>query len=225
MDALFSVEQLECEVGSRVRLAAPLQVRAGEILGIVGPSGSGKSIFLRALALLDPARIEGMRLGEDTPEKLGPAHWRAHVGYLPPAPALWGNPVREDFARVLALKAHAERDIQIEAAEELLGKLQLPGILDSDSARLSSGEKQRVALARMLWRAPSLLLLDEPTGALDPALRKSARELITSWVRESDTPRAALWITHDHTEARESCSRFLRVADALVSEVGPEDLA
>lgn len=219
MKPLFEIARLECEVGTRVRLDAPLRIGAGEIVALTGPSGAGKSIFLRALALLDPAEIEGLHMGDDTPEALGPAHWRAHVGYLPPDAALWGNPVREDFERVLALKAHSGRQLDLAHAQSLLTELGLPEVLGADSTRLSSGEKQRITLARILWRAPDVLLLDEPTGALDAKMRERAQELIVSWVKNGERPRAAVWITHDEGEARRCCDRCLHVAGGRVREV------
>jgi len=179
-----------------------LTLTRGECVGIAGPSGAGKSSLLRAIADLDPhagtARLDGRDMTSFTP-----AQWRRRVQLLPADPEWWLARVGDHFPRRL-----------VEAAR----RLQLPdGVWDWPPERLSSGERQRLALLRALAREPDVLLLDEPTANLDADNVAGAETLI----RESREARqvCVIWVSHDRGQlTRVADRRFILRGGRLVAE-------
>ncbi|SMF54152.1 phosphate-transporting ATPase [Tistlia consotensis] len=183
----------------------PIDLSLGdrEILALRGPSGAGKSLLLRALVDLDPS--EG-RVALDGVERaaLPAPDWRRRVAYLPAESGWWADRVGEHFARP-------------EEARPEIEALGLPGeSLDWAVARLSTGEKQRLALVRALQQEPKVLLLDEPTSALDPEARDAVEALIR---RQREAGRAILLVSHDHSQAERLADRVLEIEKGRL--VGP----
>lgn len=160
---MLRVERLQ--VGSLRPLT--FEVADGECLAVEGPSGTGKTILLRAIADLDPA--PGRVVVDGTERSEVPAYeWRRRVRYCSAEPAWWA-----DTPRACLPNAPATR------LERLLGTLDLdPSLLDRQVSALSTGERQRLALVRALLDEPSVVLLDEPTGALDVQSMALVEELI-----------------------------------------------
>jgi ABC-type iron transport system FetAB ATPase subunit len=141
------------------------ELAAGECLAVEGPSGSGKTRLLRAIADLDPAGGYIFLEGLERRELAGPA-WRRRVRYASAEPAWWEATARGHFLATAKL-------------DRLMSALALdPALLDRPIAELSTGERQRFGLIRALADEPSVLLLDEPTAALDAAATALAEELI-----------------------------------------------
>lgn len=144
----------------RSTLAGPfnLEIPRGRIVTISGESGSGKSLFLRMLADLDPSEGEVLLAGRPRSDVSGP-NWRRRAPYVAAESGWWRDAVMDHFApdRRNAVRALAKR--------LGVGEAQLAGTVD----RLSTGERQRLALARACVLDSPVLLLDEPTGPLDPA--------------------------------------------------------
>jgi UDP-glucose/iron transport system ATP-binding protein len=181
-------------------------VAAGECVVIQGPSGSGKTLLLRALADLDPNEGLVCLDGRDRMTMSGP-EWRRLVGYVPAEPGWWGATVGEHFTDWAAALAVVKELGLPESAESWL------------IARLSTGERLRLALVRALTVRPKVLLLDEPTAALDPASVRAVEALIAARMRAG---LAVLWVTHDAEQARRVAARRLVVDRGEVREESAE---
>lgn len=181
------------------------EIAAGEAVALVGPSGAGKTLLLRAIADLDPNAGEAFLAGESRAAMPAPL-WRRRVGYLPPEPGWWAERAGAHFSEPRAARA-------------LLAPLRLPAdILDRPVARLSTGERQRLALVRLLVNAPRVLLLDEPTSGLD-AKSTAAVEALLDDRRKAGA--ALLIVSHDEVQARRVARRILRIEAGRVTEEAP----
>lgn len=172
-----------------------LRLEAGECLGLMGPSGAGKSRLLRALADLDPATGRVVFDGQERDTWDGPM-WRRQVGYIPADSRWWLNPIRGHFLQPDALP---------------LAELGLTeALLDSPADRLSSGERQRLALLRQLQCQPRILLLDEPTANLDASSRDQYEGLVGRLRRQQGL--AVIWVSHDPAQLDRVSSGRLCIA-------------
>ena len=172
-----------------------LSLGPGEIVAISGPSGSGKSLFMRALADLDPA-AGSVSLDRRSREDFTAPEWRRLVTYLPPVPGWWTERAGEHF-----------RPEDRELALRWLEPLNLPEeILEQPVSRLSTGEAQRLGLIRALVQDPRILLLDEPTSSLDPAGTRAVERLLKDWIADD---RGILFNSHDQDQARRIAHRRL----------------
>ncbi|MCG5501633.1 ABC transporter ATP-binding protein [Ectothiorhodospira lacustris] len=178
-----------------------LSLHAGEVVQVAGPSGAGKSLLLRAITDLD--RNEGqIRLEGHPRHTFSGAGWRRRVGYLPADPAWWADTVGEH------LQSGDEHWL------EALGFT--PDVRTWTVDRLSSGERQRLALVRVLQNRPRVLLLDEPTANLDPDNTRTMERLIRDYLRESDA--AALWVSHDADQRSRLGGRLFTMENGRLTE-------
>jgi ABC-type iron transport system FetAB ATPase subunit len=169
------------------------ELAAGECIAICGPSGAGKSVLLRMIADLDPHDGEVCLNGQPCADVEGPA-WRRQVVYCAAEPGWWADAVNEHFPTE-----------QWPAARHLLPALGLaPALFDAPLQRLSTGERQRLALLRALLRNPPVLLLDEPTGALDAASTALVEQELAR--RLADGLMLVL-VTHDAQQAARLATR------------------
>jgi ABC-type multidrug transport system ATPase subunit len=185
------------------KLIGPIsfEVAAGECLALMGPSGAGKSLLLRAIVDLDP-NTGNVMVGVHARDDMPASEWRKLVGLVPAEPGWWADRVRDHFP--------AKSD-----ATGLIGKLGLAGSLEWDVGRLSTGERQRLALARALCRRPEALLLDEPTASLDD----HATGLVEDLIRECcGDGMALLLVTHDRRQAERLAKRLLRISDGRIDQ-------
>ena len=164
--------------------AFDLQIPMGQCITLSGPSGCGKTRLLRAIADLDPSDGE-ISLSETPRSEIPPTKWRKQVGYLPAESHWWGEKVSDHFDHNNSAQLN-----------ELLDSLGFSNdTLHWDITRLSSGERQRLALARLLIGKPQVLLLDEPTANLDRANIKRVETLLDKCRLDANT--ALLWVSHD----------------------------
>ncbi|OLC09953.1 MAG: hypothetical protein AUH41_03990 [Gemmatimonadetes bacterium 13_1_40CM_66_11] len=200
--ALLAIDRLRVRYDSRdVLRALTLEVARGEIVALMGPSGVGKTTALRAVAALQPFDdgtivVDGFALGPGpVPPEARLVPLRRRVGFVFQGHALFEHLTALDNV-TLALrhvlgKTRAESD---GIATTLLASLDVGARAGAKPSQLSGGEAQRVAIARALAPDPALLLMDEPTAALDPARRTA---LAATLRRLCDQGRSLLVATHD----------------------------
>ncbi len=175
-------------------------IAAGECLALMGASGAGKSLLLRAIVDLDPS-TGNIKLGAQTRADMPASEWRKRVALVPAESGWWADRVRDHFPPNVD-------------ATKLLARLGLGDALEWDIARLSSGERQRLAIARALCCEPHALLLDEPTASLD----EHATGLIEDHIRECcGEGMAVLLVTHDRKQAERMAKRVLRMSDGRIT--------
>ena len=170
-------------------------VSPGSRLLIDGPSGSGKSLLLRAVAGLDPSDGE-CRLHGKTPAEWSVPRYRSRVMYVPQRPSFAPGTVSDAMAQPFGFGVHQHRAWDEGRAAELLEALgRDAALLRQDVDTLSGGQQQSVALARALQLDPQLLLLDEVTAALDHQLARLTEDYVVAWSASGE--RALLWVGHD----------------------------
>jgi putative ABC transport system ATP-binding protein len=194
-------------VALRVEGVGPIDLclAKGECLVLNGPSGAGKSRLLRAIADLDVHEGKVSCKGIAARD-LKPPDWRRRVGLLVPDSQWWRDRVEEHFDTPPATEQLQALDL----AAGLLGQL---------VARLSSGERQRFALLRLLANRPRVLLLDEPTANLDPDNTARVEKLVAKYLAAEDA--GALWVSHDPLQTTRVAHRKLWLESGRLS---PEPL-
>ena len=176
-----------------------LSVDHHECVAVVGRSGSGKSVLLRLIADLDPHAGE-VRLDGRARSSWPAPQWRRQVVYQAAEPAWWAATARAHFAPA-----------DMPAVEALLPGLGLDAaLLDAEITRLSTGERQRMALVRSLGCEPRVLLLDEPTAALDQASTGAVEALLATRV---EAGLSIVFVTHSWEQAERIGHRVLEVRD------------
>jgi putative ABC transport system ATP-binding protein len=195
---------------------ASFEVRKGETLAIVGPSGSGKSSLLRLLNRLDEPTSGTVYLHGTDYRQIPPRELRRRVGMVLQRPFLFPGKVADN------LQFGPKQRGQILSAaeiEELLTGVGLAGFESRDVSNLSGGEAQRVSFARALANSPEALLLDEPTSALDEAAKRDVETLIRQIGREHGI--ACVLVTHDVAQAERLAERALILEGGQIVRSGP----
>jgi putative ABC transport system ATP-binding protein len=182
---------------TRLHISVSFELNDGECIALQGPSGVGKSLLLRAIADLDPN--EGaIKLDGTLREALPAPVWRKQVTYVAAEPGWWADTVQEHFT-------------DWDDAVPLVARLGLPPNCGSwQIQRLSTGEKQRLGLARALMLRSRVLLLDEPTAALDATSTAIVESIVAERISSGT---GVIWSTHNSAQAHRVGSRLF-VMDA-----------
>ncbi len=217
MSAALAFDRVAADLGGRRVLEGfSLAVEPGEIVGLVGPNGSGKTTALRlAAGVLRPASGNVSLMGDD-PRRLSPAERARRAGYLAQERIVgWNMPAW----RVAALGAPARPDREAKAlAEAALAETGLAGAGDRRVLEMSGGERARVLLARLLVTKAPVLLADEPAAGLDPDAAMLTLEILR---RRAAAGAAVLVTLHDLTLAARGCDRLGVLAEGRLLALGP----
>jgi len=185
-----------------------LQIEAGTCVSLAGPSGAGKSVLLRMIADLDPHQGDATLDGQRCSQMPAPC-WRRLVTYVAAESGWWEPTVRAHFA--------ADTDLSV----------LLPAVGIAPEAamwpveRLSTGERQRIALLRALTPPVRVLLLDEPTSGLDGTSAALVEDLLRERLKKGAS---ILMVTHDPAQAARLASRHLQLRDGQVAEVARDEV-
>ena len=194
-----------------------LTVRQGEFLTLLGPSGSGKTTILKMIAGFEAPTSGSIELAGRDVSQLSPAE--RGIGGVFQQYALFPHmTVGENIAYPLKLRKWPASD-RTQRVDEMLRLVELEGYGGRYPRELSGGQQQRVAVARALAFQPELLLMDEPLGALDRALRIGMQEEIRRIHRDSGA--TILYVTHDQEEALTMSDRVAIMRDGQIRQVGP----
>ena len=172
-----------------------LQLVAGEMLCLFGASGSGKSQFLRALVDLELHRGEVFLQGVEQ-QQMAANLWRRVVAYLPAESGWWAVRVGQHFATQPSSDALASLGLD----EAILARA-VDGI--------SSGERQRLGLLRLLMQRPKVILLDEPSANLDPESALKMEQVVRAYLHEAQA--AAIWVSHDPLQRARIADRSMEM--------------
>ena len=180
-----------------------LHIEAGECIGLTGPSGAGKTLLLRAVADLEP-HLGLITLDGFPSTDFEPPAWRKRVGMLPAESQWWYDRVGSHFTRCEREQFHR---LGFESS-----------VSEWEISRLSSGEKQRLALLRLLCNEPDVLLLDEPTANLDEKNSQRVEELLSAY-RENKRA-GMIWVSHDMKQLSRMTTRRFLIKDGRIEVLG-----
>lgn len=169
------------------------RVEGGECMGLQGASGAGKSLLLRAVADLDP-RTGSLSLGGIDADAIPAPHWRRMIGLLPAESGWWLDLVGDHFLDFSCVDEAMLADLGFDRS-----------VKDWQVSRLSSGERQRMALVRLLHNQPTCLLLDEPTASLDQHSVAKVERLLCDYALNNQAP--MIWVSHDPGQLERVCNR------------------
>ena len=224
-DVILETRNLKKSFGKlEVLKGISTQIRRGEVVSIIGPSGGGKSTFLRCLNLLEtPEEGEILYKGENVlnNKKMNIAKYRQNLGMVFQHFNVFPNmTVLENVTLAPTLEKKIPMDQAKEEAMALLNRVGLGDKAEVYPRKLSGGQKQRLAIIRALAMKPEVMLFDEPTSALDPEMVKEVLNVIRELTRSGMT---ILIVTHEMAFAREVSDRVLFICDGVIKEEGSPD--
>ena len=220
MAGVLKASHLTRRFGERVAVDdVSFELAPGEIFALLGPNGAGKTTTLRMLAgLIAPTTGSVVINGETVTVETAP-RLRSEIGFLTEAPGLWDRLTTQQNLLVYArLHGLPDPGRAVDAALDLFGIRDRAG---DQTAQLSKGLKQRVALARTLLHEPRIVLLDEPTAGLDPESARDTRALI---LRLRDERRAIIISTHNLDEVERVADRVAVLRSRLIAVDTPSQL-
>ncbi len=226
MAEILRLSHLEKQFGTHAVLRdISFSVEKGEVISIIGSSGSGKSTMLRCINLLEtPTGGQIFFEGKDiTAKDVDLSRYRARVGMVFQQFNLFHNmSVLANCVSPQTTVLGRKKQEAEERAREYLSRVGMSAYLDARPAQLSGGQKQRVAIARTLAMDPDIILFDEPTSALDPEMVGEVLEVMQSLAQTGLT---MLVVTHEMAFARDVSSRVMFMDGGVIAEDGlPEEI-
>ena len=224
MENVFSIEHLEKSFGDhKVLLDVNLEVTKGEVISIIGSSGSGKSTMLRCINLLEEPTGGVIKYRGEDIMTMNTSKYRTRVGMVFQQFNLFANMTAlENCVRPQVKVLKRDRAEAEKIAKEFIEKVGMSAFINARPAQLSGGQKQRIAIARALSMNPDVILFDEPTSALDPEMVGEVLDVIKSL---AETGLTMLVVTHEMAFAREVSDRVIFMDGGVVLEEGsPEEL-
>lgn len=220
-DVILEVSHLEKSFGSHdVLRDISFQVAKGDVVSVIGASGSGKSTMLRCVNLLEtPTGGSILYHGEDiTDPKINVPAYRSKVGMVFQSFNLFNNMTVLENCMVGQIKvAGRKKEEAEEKAMAYLKKVGMDAYINAKPRQLSGGQKQRVAIARALAMEPEILLFDEPTSALDPQMVGEVLNIMRQLAQEGLT---MIVVTHEMAFARDISSHVIFMSDGVIEEEG-----
>ena len=220
-DVILEVSHLEKSFGSHdVLRDISFQVAKGDVVSVIGASGSGKSTMLRCVNLLEtPTGGSILYHGEDiTDPKINVPAYRSKVGMVFQSFNLFNNMTVLENCMVGQIKvAGRKKEEAEEKAMAYLKKVDMDAYINAKPRQLSGGQKQRVAIARALAMEPEILLFDEPTSALDPQMVGEVLNIMRQLAQEGLT---MIVVTHEMAFARDISSHVIFMSDGVIEEEG-----
>ena len=224
-DNIIEIKNLQKSFGEHdVLKGIDLNVRRGEVVSIIGASGSGKSTMLRCLNLLEtPSNGDILYMGESIlDKKFDIAKYRAKVGMVFQQFNLFNNmSVLENCVLGQMKVLKRGREEAEKTASEYLNRVGMGAFIKARPAQLSGGQKQRVAIARALAMNPDVLLFDEPTSALDPEM---VGEVLSVMKTLAKTGLTMLVVTHEMQFAKDVSTRVIFMDKGVVAEDASPDV-
>jgi len=216
-DPILRTEHLGRTVKDKILVEdATFEVQTGEVLAIVGPSGSGKSSLLRLLNRLDEPTSGTVFVEGTDYRQIAPRDLRRKLGMVNQRPFLFPGTVEQNLQFGPQQRGES---LPPESIEQLLSRVGLKGYASRNIANLSGGEAQRVSVARTLANSPLVLLLDEPTSALDEASKREVETSIQGIIRDQGL--TCVLVTHDTAQAVRLAGRALLLEAGRIVRSGP----
>ncbi len=225
-NTVLEIRDLKKQFGDHeVLMGISLKVSKGEVVSVIGSSGSGKSTMLRCINLLEtPTSGEILYNGRNIMSReVNIQKYRAEVGMVFQQFNLFNNMTALKNCTIGQMKVlHRSREEAERIAMDFLDKVGMSQYVNAKPRQLSGGQKQRVAIARTLSMSPEVILFDEPTSALDPEM---VGEVLTVMRRLAGSGLTMIVVTHEMSFAREVSNRVIFMDSGVICEEGkPEDI-
>jgi putative ABC transport system ATP-binding protein len=213
--SIISIKNLKKSLDNKLVLnEINLDIKKGEIVGLVGPSGSGKSTLLRCLNRLIEADEGTIIYKKKSIKDIPPIQLRREIGLVHQESVMLPGTVFDNVSYGQNILDKIDKNHIIKCVNDVGLSIDF---LDKDASKLSGGEKKRVALARALALKPNVLLLDEPTSGIDPKKVKTVEKNIVNFSKKRKL--TVLWVTHYIEQAMRVSSKIANLKDGLVKHV------
>ncbi|BAQ61717.1 YbbL ABC transporter ATP-binding protein [Geminocystis sp. NIES-3708] len=213
---MIEVRKIGCKIDSRwLWRDLSFNLNSGTRLGLIGATGTGKSLLLRTIAGLDPLLQGEIKYRDQNLSSWNLPLYRSQVMYLHQQAIMFEGTVEANLKGVYQLAAHHHRHYDRNYTFTLLEMFERsPNFLQQSATNLSGGERQIMALIRGLQLNPIVLLLDECTASLDPDTTKQVELAIATWLQQ-DSQRACIWTSHDDNQIKRVTNAQLLLSDYI----------